>query len=79
MGGTKFKAGKYVKDDAASSRRRQVKSGATVKVVNKGTKPAPHTISFVEKEFLPEELRVRGRRPAPGGAQVNEETEERRP
>ena len=28
-----------------------VKSGATVTVVNKGTDPAPHTISFVEKAF----------------------------
>jgi len=54
VGGTKFKAGKFVKDDVRfKPRKRSVKSGATVKVVDKGTDPAPHTISFVEKKFLP--------------------------
>jgi plastocyanin len=54
VGGTKFKAGKYVKDDVRfKAATTTVKSGATVKVVNKGLDPAPHTISFVEKKFLP--------------------------
>ena len=54
VGGTKFKAGKYVKDDVRFKPMNvTVKSGATVNVVNKGLDPAPHTISFVEKAFLP--------------------------
>jgi hypothetical protein len=54
VGGTVFKAGKFVKDnqrfkplDAA------VKSGATVTVRNRAKSPEPHTISFVEKRYLP--------------------------
>ena len=54
VGDSKFKAGKYAKDDVRfKPRNKTVKSGATVKVVDKGTDPAPHTISFVQKRFLP--------------------------
>jgi plastocyanin len=54
VGGSKFKAGKFFKDDVRfQPRQRSVKSGATVKVVDKGTDPAPHTISFAKKRFLP--------------------------
>jgi plastocyanin len=53
VGGEKFKAGKYLKIDLRFKPRNvTVKSGATVKVVNK-TKGEPHTISFVEKKYLP--------------------------
>ena len=75
VGGTKFKAGKYVKDDvrfkpAAIS----VKSGATVKVVNKGLDPAPHTISFVEKKFLPKGFEFPAMGPLLEAHQANPET-----
>ena len=54
VGGTVFKAGKYVKDNVRFAPANvSVKSGATVTLVNKGTDPAPHTISFVKKAFLP--------------------------
>ena len=53
VGGEKFKAGEYLKIDLRFKPRDvTVKSGSTVKVVNK-TKGEPHTISFVEKKFLP--------------------------
>ena len=53
VGGFQFKAGKYLKiDQRFKPLAVTVKSGATVKVVNK-TKEEPHTISFVEKKFLP--------------------------
>jgi plastocyanin len=61
VGGTKFKAGKYVKDDVRFKPASvAVKSGATVKVVNKGLDPAPHTISFVEKKSLPKGFEFEG-------------------
>jgi plastocyanin len=53
VGGEKFKAGKYLKIDLRFKPTNvTVKSGSTVKVVNK-TKGEPHTITFVEKKFLP--------------------------
>ena len=53
-GGTVFKAGKYVKDNLHfAPANLTVKSGATVKVLNKGEAPEPHTVSFVKKKFLP--------------------------
>ncbi len=62
MAAAKFKAGKFFKDDVRfKPPRTSVKSGATVKVVDKGTDPAPHTISFVEKSAPADRLRVRGR------------------
>jgi hypothetical protein len=54
VGGSKFKAGKFFKDDVRFQQRsRKVRSGATIKVVDRGTDPAPHTISFAKKRFLP--------------------------
>jgi plastocyanin len=53
VGGAKFKAGKYLKLDLRFKPTTvSVKSGATVKVVNK-TKDEPHTISFAKKSVLP--------------------------
>jgi plastocyanin len=53
VGGEKFKAGEYLKIDLRFKPTDvTVKSGSTVKVVNK-TKGEPHTISFVEKKYLP--------------------------
>jgi plastocyanin len=77
VGGTKFKAGKYVKDDVRFKPASvAVKSGATVKVVDKGTDPAPHTISFVKKAFLPDGFEFAAAGPLFAAHQVNEETEE---
>jgi plastocyanin len=56
VGGVKMKAGKWVKDDQRfKAMATTVKSGATVNVVNK-TKMDPHTISFIEKKYLPKSL-----------------------
>jgi plastocyanin len=53
VGGEKFKAGKYLKIDLRFKPTNvTVKKGATVHVDNR-TKNEPHTISFVEKQFLP--------------------------
>jgi plastocyanin len=77
VGGTKFKAGKYVKDDVRFKPMAvTVKSGATVNVVNKGTDPVPHTISFVEKAFLPKSFEFAAIGPLMAAHQVNEETQE---
>jgi plastocyanin len=54
VGGTVFKAGKFVKLGVHFAPANvTVKSGATVTLKNKGTDPEPHTISFVEKKYLP--------------------------
>jgi plastocyanin len=54
VGGTVFKAGKYVKLGVRFKPANvTVKSGAVVTVKNKGTDPEPHTISFVERRYLP--------------------------
>ena len=53
-GKTHFKAGKFIKDDqrfVAPSNK--VKSGGTVKVVNKTKNHEPHTLTFIEKKFIP--------------------------
>jgi plastocyanin len=58
VGGEKFKPGKYLKIDLRFKPMNvTVKSGATVHVENR-TKGEPHTISFVEKPFLPKSFDV---------------------
>jgi plastocyanin len=53
-GGTVFKAGEFVKDDVRFAPRTiTVKSGATVRVRNRGTDPAPHTLSVVRRADQP--------------------------
>jgi len=77
VGGTVFKAGKFVKDDVRFKPAvKTVKSGATVKVVDKGTDPAPHTISFVEKKFLPKSFEFPAAGPLFAAHAANPETEE---
>jgi plastocyanin len=54
VGGEKFKAGEYLKIDLRFKPADvTVKSGSTVTLRNKGKIPEPHTISFVEKQYLP--------------------------
>ena len=58
VGGEKFKAGEYLKIDLRFKPRDvTVKSGATVHVDNR-TKGEPHTISFVQKRYLPKSFNV---------------------
>ena len=53
VGGEVFKAGAFLKIDLRFKPRNvTVKKGATVHVENR-TKNEPHTISFVEKQYLP--------------------------
>lgn len=55
VGGIVVKPGKFVKDDQRfKAATTTVKSGATVRLVNKAKTEDPHTITFVEKKFLPE-------------------------
>ena len=54
VGGTKVKPGKFIKVDLRfKSLNTSVKSGATVTLRDKGEQGEPHTISFIEKKFLP--------------------------
>ena len=79
-GGTVFKAGKFVKDDVRfAPADLEVKSGATVTVLNKGTDPAPHTISFVKKRFLPKSFEFAAIGPLMAAHQVDETNEEAPP
>jgi plastocyanin len=49
-----FRAGKGVRDNQRfTPRDLKVKSGATVTVKNKSKTEDPHTLSFVEKQFMP--------------------------
>jgi plastocyanin len=53
-GGVEFKAGEFVKDTLRFTPRvLTVKSGATVRVVDKAQEAAPHTVSLVRKRDLP--------------------------
>jgi plastocyanin len=54
VGGTTVKPGKYLKVDLRfTPMNATVKSGATVKLLNRGRDPEPHTISFIAKKYLP--------------------------
>jgi plastocyanin len=76
VGGAKFVAGKYVKDDVRFKPLvKSVNSGATIKVVDKGD-PAPHTISFVKKRFMPKSFEFAAFAPLLAAHQANPETEE---
>jgi plastocyanin len=80
VGGTKFKAGKYLKLDARFKPSTVVvKSGATVTVVNKGTDPEPHTISFVKRAFLPKSFDFAAIGPLMAAHQVDEQNEQAPP
>jgi plastocyanin len=57
VGGVSVKPGKFVKDDQRFAPRNvNVKSGATVTLRNKADTEDPHTISFVEKRYLPKQF-----------------------
>lgn len=52
-GGTQFKAGKFVKDNQRFSAPAKTKSGTTFTIVNKSKSHEPHTLTFIEKQFVP--------------------------
>jgi plastocyanin len=80
VGGTVFKAGKFLKDDTRfAPANLTVKPGATVTLVNKGTDPAPHTISFVKRAFLPKSFEFAAIGPLMAAHQVDEQNEEAPP
>jgi plastocyanin len=57
VGGVVVKPGKFVKDDQRFTPQDvAVKSGATVTLRNRAKTQDPHTISFVEKRFLPKQF-----------------------
>lgn len=57
VGGIVVKPGQYVQDDQRfKPLNKTVKSGATVKLVNKARTRDPHTISFIAKRFLPKKF-----------------------
>jgi plastocyanin len=57
VGGTKVKPGKYFKVDLRfKPANATVKSGSMVTLLNRGTDPEPHTISFIEKRYLPKQF-----------------------
>ena len=57
VGGTTVKPGKYIKVDLRfTPLNKTVKSGSTVKLLNQGRDPEPHTISFIEKKYLPKQF-----------------------
>jgi plastocyanin len=59
VGGEQFKPGKYLKVDMRfKPSNTTVKSGSIVTVRNKGKIPEPHTITFVEKQYLPKSFDV---------------------
>jgi plastocyanin len=54
VGHSVFKAGRFAHDDQRfKPLDARIKSGATVTLRNKSKAPDPHTITFVEKAFLP--------------------------
>jgi plastocyanin len=57
VGGTKVKPGKFLKNDLRFKRpNTNVRSGATVTLRDKGEQGEPHTITFIEKRFLPKQF-----------------------
>jgi plastocyanin len=57
IGGVSVKPGKFVKDNQRFAPRDvTVKSGATVTLRNRAKTQEPHTISFVQKRFLPKQF-----------------------
>jgi len=72
VGGVSVKPGQFVKDDQRfAPQNAVVKSGATVTLRNRTTTQDPHTISFVEKRFLPKQFETDARGPLLAAHQVD--------
>jgi len=69
-----FKAGKFAHDDQRfTPLNASVKSGATVTVRNRAKTKDPHTLSFVEKKFLPKDFEPAAAGPLFGLHQLSED------
>ena len=80
VGGTSVKPGHYLKVDLRfTPLNKTVKSGATVKLLNQGRDPEPHTISFVEKKYLPKQFETPVDEKLREAHQVDPENEEAPP
>jgi plastocyanin len=80
VGGVSVKPGKFVKDDQRfAPRNAKVKSGATVTLRNKTKTEDPHTISFVQKRFLPKQFETAAFGPLMQAHQVDPNNEEAPP
>jgi plastocyanin len=80
LGGVSVKPGKFVKDDQRfGPLNAAVKSGATVTLRNKAKTQDPHTISFVQKRFLPKEFDTAAQGPLMAAHQVDPNNEEAPP
>jgi len=80
VGGTTVKPGHYLKVDLRfTPLNKTVKSGATVKLVNRGENPEPHTISFIAKKYLPKEFETAVDAKLREAHQVDPENEEAPP
>ena len=80
VGGTVFKAGKFVKDDVRFAPRnisRQV--GRDRDAQEPREDPAPHTITFVEKRFMPKSFEVAVERASCSAAHQVDPTNEEAP
>lgn len=70
-----FRAGHSVRDDQRfSPLNASVKSGATVTVRNKAKTKDPHTLSFVQKKFLPKDFEAAAAGPLFGLHQLEDES-----
>src|SRR5215204_4998214 len=69
-----FRAGKGARDNQRFTPLKQkVESGSTVTVKNKSKTDDPHTLSFVEKQFLPEDFEAAAAGPLFGLHNLSEE------
>jgi hypothetical protein len=81
LGGVTVKPGKFVKDNQRfAPMRRAVRSGGTVRIINRSKAPDPHTISFVRRSQMPktaqEVFECEACGPFFGAHEANEETGE---
>jgi plastocyanin len=80
VGGIVVKPGKFVKDDQRfAPANLPVKSGAVVTLANKAKTQDPHTISFVEKRFLPKQFETDAMGPLMAAHQVDPANQEAPP
>jgi plastocyanin len=80
VGGITVKPGQFVKDDQRfKPLDAAVKSGATVTLRNKAKAPDPHTISFIEKRFLPKQFETPAAGPLMEAHQVDPNSEDAPP
>jgi plastocyanin len=80
VGGVVVKPGKFVKDDQRFAPRvARIKSGTTVTLRNRAKTQDPHTISFVQERFLPEEFETDAMGPLLAAHQVDPNNQEAPP